>query len=664
MGIYYLWDEQLRIDKNRRGENYWFAYITEILCKLGVGGKAVIAEELAAGAGRGEAGAGAGHGEVAAGAWRGEAGESAGAVRFGAGDVVFTGAGGLPCGVQPALREGLARGMTLIGFGTAGADDLFGIKTAGGLAQPDGEFSLAGYFKMREGMRRAYLPALDASQGREREPEQGLPVFSPVCACEPAGAEVVADFALEGGGRALPALLRQGNAFYFAFDLAQTLLASAQGKPVYKSEMGLSWTRIADARITPPDYDTTVAYGDYYAYIIQSILYTLGQPMLHRLPPRADGGVPDLMVYYGGDEDATPRVSDRASEIMHGRGLPYHINLMPAGAGADADAGGGVNGGGNGSGGSGGGGLWFATTLEEYDRIKSRGHELALHYDLTKCEFTRENFAEQYRAYLRQYGETSVSTVGHCLAHRGWVERGRYLESLGVLGDNVRCAEIAIEDINAFNLYGFAFGTSYPAFLYDDGAHGNRRLCFVDIPTTFYEPRVGGKYGDGPEKIRKCLDGAAYFGRMVEFFMHPHYISDAYGYDFRMSHAALDEAARYIEEKGWNVIHGTPDMVCKFWHGRDKSAVTNCVANGGSICCRVDCQAEGGVIVKFPITGESGAENSNANAGVATATETAPAPQASVDGQPAQAVVKEVDGLRWLMVPVTGIGGHILKIII
>ena len=579
MGIYYLWNEQIRIDKNRSGENYWFSYITEILSRLGAGGEAILAEE-------------------------------AEAASFGPDDVLFTGADALPPQLLPVLRAGLAKGMTLIGFKTEDAGELFGVNISKqAIDQPDGGFGFNGYFKIRESAG-AILPVLETAPD--------MPVFSPVCIAEAAGAEIIAD--ISAGGQTLPALFKYSNAYYFAFDLTQTMWVSAQGKPVYNSERGLDFTRISDARITPLDYDTTVAYGDYYLYILQSIWFGLKQPMIHRLPPDENGGVPDLMLYYAGDEDATPHISLRASEIMHGRGLPYHINLMPAG-----------------------GDLRFVTTLDEYGAIKARGHELALHYNMVGCDFCEENFKAQYHAYLQNYGEVTVSTVGHCLAHRGWAERGRYLERLGIIGDSCRCGEYA-ENINEFNLYGFAFGTSYPIFLYDDQSHDNRKLNFADLPIAYYEPRIGGGYAGGKEKIHKCIDDAAYFGRMINLFTHPHYVSDNFGYDNTITLAALDEVLNYIKEKSLNVIHSAPDKVCRFWHGRDKSKIKNYMRQKGGVICRVECNCEDGLIIRFP----AGKAEKSA--------------LVSVDGNPVRAIYKNSDGLRWLMVPVAGLGGHIINI--
>jgi len=580
MAIYYLWDEQARIDKNRGGENYWFTYITEILSHLGVKGAALMPEEM-------------------------------GKTVFGPGDVLFLGSDDVSAH-ETALYNGAKNGLTVIGFAAAGADALFGVNCKNVIGQPDDVFTVNGYFTFRDNCKNDYL----AVPG----PAPSLPVFAPVIDAEASSADILADISL--GGKSYPAFVKHNNAYYFAFDLAQTLWASAQGRPVYDgTERFPRCSRIADARITPMDYDTSVAYGDYYLYIIQTILYGLDIPMIHRLPP-ADGGVPDFILFHAGDEDAALKLTARASEIMYGRGWPYQINLMPDGENMD-----------------------FATTREECEAIWSRGHRVSMHYNMVSaypwCEWTPENFKKQYKAYLRHVGDTCLSSVGHCLTHIGWAERCRYQEALGILGDNARCGEYDPEDLNAFNLYGFAFGTSFPYYLYDDSFHGNRRIDMTDIPIAFYEPRIGGKYSTNTDKIKKCVDEAAYFGRMVELFTHPHYVADNGAYDNRITLAAFDVFDAYIAENNFKVKHYIPDNICLFWRGREKSAVTNASRQNGVSVYRVECLADDGLVVKFPAK---------------------KAKKIEVDGADAEPVYKTVDGLEWLMVPVFGKNGHIIKI--
>jgi len=399
---------------------------------------------------------------------------------------------------------------------------------------------------------------------------------------------------------------------------------SAQGRPVYDgTERFPKCSRVTDARVTPMDYDTGIAYGDYYLYIIQSILAELGTPMIHRLPPTEDGGVPDMMLFYAGDEDATPGVSLRASEIMHERGLPYQINLMPAGED-----------------------MTFTTTPEECAIIRSRGHRLSFHYNMVSdypwCEFTEENFKKQYEAYLRYVGDTCVSSIGHCGVHVGWADRNRFQEPLGIMGDSSRFGEYVPGDINPFNTYGFVFGVSYPFFLYDDHTNGNRRINLTDIHIAYIEPRIGGKYTDGKEIIERCLNDAAYFGRIVNLFTHPHYLAETIGYETRLTFDALDEVEKIINEKKYSVIHSIPDKVCLFWHGRDKSVITSCKKCENTIISHVECAAEGGIIVRFPI------ENCTS---------------VKIDGKLIVPIIKKTDGRYWLMVPLIKRGGHIIEII-
>ena len=580
MGIYYLWDEQRRINTNRSGGNYWFAYITEILSRLGAKGRPVLPEQ-------------------------------AGDITLGKRDVVFIGAGDVPAKALPALRTWQNNGATIIGFGTTGVDDVFGIQTTGCTDQPD-DFTINGYFAVRGNKKQQFLPSPEA--------DPRLCVFTPVVVTEPKSADVCAD--IELNGVSYPAFYQNKNAYYFTFDVTQTLWAAAQGKPVYEgTAMFPRCSRNTDARITPDGYDTHIAYGDYYTYIIQSILYRMNVPMLHRLPPDADGSVPDLLLYHAGDEDATPKVSNRASEIMRERGYAYQINMMPAGED-----------------------MHFTTTQEEYAVIRARGHRVSMHYNMVEnqpwCDWSAENFRKQYEAYLCYAGDPCVSSVGHCLVHVGWAERSRYQEALGILGDGSRFGEKDPEDLNAFNLYGFAFGTGYPYFIYDDHEHNNRRLNIADLPIAYYEPRIGGKYVDGAEKIRRCMEDAAYFGRMLTVFTHPHYVADNYTYDNSITLAAFDEFDRYAAEHGLNVVHSEPDSVCLFWHGRERSDVSY-HDDGDVITCRVDCAADAGLIVKIPVND---------------------AASVSVDGNHIEPVFKMVDGLKWLMVPVTGKGGRLIEV--
>jgi len=557
MSIYYLHDPLLQAKKNKLGEFHWAAYIPEMLSRIGVPYQAWIPGQTA---------------------------------DFKYGDVMFIGSDTLSCHLPDEL--------TIIGFATQGADNLFGIKIESTIPQPDGEFSLNGYFKMEPSAQEKYMNVPDGT------PE--LPIFSPVRILYETEAEVL------GMG-----LLKYNNNFYFTFDLPQTLWVSGQGKPITENAPGYPVGRLPLARVTPLDYNTEIAYGDYYLYILQNILADLGYAMLHCLPLKKDGTIPDFALYYAGDEDAcSPELSADAYAFMVSRGLPYHINLMPFGNN-----------------------MSFQLSPEQFDDLRERGCELALHYCMTGGEggfykFNEENFQRQYRAYLQKFGVQSISTVGHCLTHNGYAERMRFLAGMGIRGDFERCGEYDPVDINAFNKYGFAFGTAFPSFPYDDAQHGNKKIDFVEAPIAYYEPRIGEKYPDGAELIHFCLDSAKYFGRMVNLFTHPHYLSALSGYNVAMTHAAMDESLRYISEKGYNVIHSAPDRICEFWHGRGKSSV---VTDGNRYY--VD-SATDGLIIRIPT------ETNNL----------------LVDGNVVEPIYKEIDGRKWLMVAISGEGGHVIEV--
>ncbi|MDD4774123.1 MAG: hypothetical protein PHZ09_11085 [Eubacteriales bacterium] len=547
MAVYYLFDDTKRKDANEECRNYWYCYITELLDRLGVTAQQLPDADR----------------------------------RFRKGDVLFTGPGAL----ADADREHIARskGLILIGLATQNADDLFGIRTGEIIPQPDGEFSINGFFRMRDG---AYLPV-----DRNDYP---LPVVSPVTVVKTNGARTLAYIDFD------PGLTVFNGAYYFAFDLTQTLWTCSAGKPVYDGQNGFDIGRVCDTRIVPLDYDTEIAFCDRYLYIIQTIFARVGYPMIHRLPPMKDGAIPDLLLFFGGDDDATNGVMNlQASGIMHERGLPYHMNLMPD-----------INGN-------------FVTTPEEFEIIRSRGHELALHYDFVcranRDRFIAAGFAEQLKLFADAFGVMPVSNVGHCLTQHGWAERCRYQADLGIMGDNSKLGEINPDDINAFGLYGFAFGTAFPFFAYDDWAHDNKRLNFTELVINYYEPRLPEDDPEALEKLRRCLDDAARHGRTINYFLHPHYITGLYGTNQQVM-ASLDETRSYCDSRNYKVLTCGPDSLCLWWHARSVSSVIGTPA-GFTVYAAAD------IIIRIPGQGK----------------------RVTVNGVETECPVKHIDGLDWTM---------------
>jgi|GEM_PF-1900093 hypothetical protein len=587
MAVYYLYDDALRQKLNKAGENFWYLYITEIFNRLGVSARPLDGRELL----------------------RSELDQN---------DTIFTGAFGVSDIEAEALEAAMKHGCTLVAFATHGCDSLFGIRRDGEYRQPDGDFGLSGYFKLGSDYISELLPIPDGGIP--------LPVFSGITRTSLNGAAEAGAVTLPDGG-CTAGLIKyktgKSTAYYFAFDLPKTLWTSSAGKPVNGGSVNFPVGRIPDSRITPLSYDTTVAFGDYYIYILQSILVKNSEPMIHRLPPY-NGIIPDYLVYIGGDDDAASGEMDlEASQIMHAKNLPYHMNLMQDDNGE------------------------FVISREQYNLIKSRGHELALHYNFIGGGFTQSGFKEQFDKYVEVFGEKPICEVGHCLTQEGWAERCRYQEALGVLGDNGKSGEIDPNDINAFNMHGYAFGTAYPFFARDDHAHGNRQMKFLELPVSYYEPRLTDGDAAGAEKLHSCADRSAYFGRTLNLFLHPHYVTGRYNNTPpgmpNPALRAVDEILDYSANKSYNVILYGPDKLCLWWHERAESYVKLVDSNIDRRLYKAECRCADGIAIKIPL---------NINDEI---------PCVSVDGVKTDCIIKIVDGRRWMMI-ILNTGKHEIEL--
>ena len=583
MTVYYLFDEAARARRNASGEQVWYCYITDILDKLGVRGRRLLPEELAQATLTGT-------------------------------DILFLGPDEPDAAGKAAIAAGLRRGCTAVAFATSGVEEMFGIRTLNAIAQPDGCFSLNGYFTVAEEWRETYLPVPDGGAA--------LPVFAAVRELQAERAQELAR--LETGGRTVCGLTRaaDADAYYFAFDLTHSIWASQQGAPGTEGEQ--PWARrIADMRILPREYNTRIAYNDYYVYILQSVLARKGLPTLHRLPPMKDGSAPDFLLFYQGDEDAAPG-TERASEIMYRRGLPYQINIMP-----DPESG------------------RYVMTKAEYDAVKARGHGIGVHQFLLSgwADFTQEGFRYHSDLFAETFGERPFSGLPHAGVVSGWAEIARYQAAAGLKAQNMWSAEVTPpDDINAFNLYGHSFGTAFPFFFHDDAAHQNRRIGLIALPTAYYEPRIGKGYEDGRQKIHDYLDDSAFFGRTSVLFFHPHYLAPEFGYDVQLSYAALDEVERYCREKRYTSCRYTADELTTWWHERAASGISRIETDADRTAFTVTVAGYTGMIAKLPLAGREHP------AGV------------TVDGHETYSCVKTIDGLRWLLIPVTESGDHAVEV--
>ena len=501
MRVFYYDNSVRKQQLNEAGLDYTPAYIPEMLSLLGINAEPVDTQGLLGGG-------------------------------IGAQDVLLTG--------NEALPEGFRSCCTHIAFQTAGDLSPFGVEQDGVIPKMGNKYDIDGYCLCEVG-------------GRDFP----LPVLSSFAVLRPLTAETLAFAQL--GEKRMPAILACQNRYYFAFDLPATVWYAGDGRPVRGGKNGFPLGRVPDTRPVPLSYDTRIAYTDVYMVFLQQILCRHGVPMVHRLPPMEDGSAPDFLLCFAGDDDAGSwEMNRRAAAVMAERGLPYHLNVMPAGRDG-----------------------CFVIDREQQENLRRCGCEVALHPDFTVVsQFGEEGYRIQAEMFERAFGRRTVTTVNHCLVQQGsCAERLRYQEKLGILADNNKMGEVDESDINAFNLWGFAFGTAFPRYTLDDAAHDNARIGVAEIPHTYYEPRLYSRSPEELDKLHTYIDQCAFWARTGELFFHPHYLSDIL-VPAAPALAALDECLSYIREKAYKVYMTAPDALAVWWRGRAASRITEVTPDG------------------------------------------------------------------------------------
>lgn len=401
-----------------------------------------------------------------------------------------------------------------------------------------------------------------------------VPLFAPVLA---ATEGEVLYTATTADGTVVPAVIKQAESVYdFRFDVAATIWYSGDGFLPDHPFHGFPVRRTSNARPLPDDRHADEPFNDLLLLCIEKLLRKAGVAMLGKLPPMADGSVPDFTFNVSGDDDNGPGFIDLSgAKTLHSFGIPYHINMMPFRDGS------------------------FSLTREEIKELNALGCEIALHTDYhthpDAYPYTAEGQAKSCAVYEKWFGVPSVTNVNHCLVQDGTAaERLRWLSDCGVIADNGKAGDEDPEDINAFNACGFGYGTTFPRFTLDDAAHGNKWLLCAEIPITYYEPRLGGDRYTDPNKITRYIDEAVENGRMAQFFFHPHYMSehpDNFDYakpNVPLAKAALALAKQHWEEKGYRPLFTTTDNLAKFWHARANATVAT-TDDGYTVNCEQPC---------------------------------------------------------------------------
>lgn len=547
-----MWDEARRREANRSGRNYWHAYIWDILDRLGVTAVPIAPSALAK------------PGRLA---------------RFGS--IILGGLGtNQPSpGAAKALDGWVRRGGTLVGLAPEGFDELFGIRPGPPVAQPDGEFAIAGYFELKRGQlsQRIHSPLC---------PEQRLIIISPIRPAKEEKAVELARFfwrhrsAPDEGARARDTglavatarRLGRGWAFYIGFDLAHTIWAIQQGRPIDADYDGDGYFRFGDAMVIGRN-SLRVAYADELLLLLQNMLARGPVPMIHELPA-SKGAVPDALFYFGGDDECQAGVQLSASDFMKSRGLPYHINLMPL----------------RGS---------FAIGRKEFRRIRANGHELSLHYNFMDGfahpgPFAKKDVLKQSALFRKAFGCRPICSVNHWCRWTGWAEPAAWMLAAGGKADNSRI-NWPSPPLNPVNTLGFAFGTAFPYFFRDDWRRQNASIPFLQEPIVAYEIGYKGEEVDF-DILHEAIGLAARYHMTMNIFCHPVYIQGN-----QACQRAIDELLRYLPAKKLKGVFMGNDELWRWWWQRSKARIRAAHMTEDRVSFRARCRYRAGFIVKVPL---------------------------------------------------------------
>jgi hypothetical protein len=152
-------------------------------------------------------------------------------------------------------------------------------------------------------------------------------------------------------------------------------------------------------------------------------------------------------------------------------------------------------------------------------------------------------------------------------------------------------------EANPVNVFGLAFGTTYPHFVYDDHLHGNRRLPYTYIPIAFYEARV--RIDEHHEKdikrlwdiLQKAVDNAW----TMNMFFHPVYIART-----PECTEAIDQLLKFIEQTGYRSVHMGNDKLCLWWFDRSKSEVITEKQTEKELVLKVSATNKEGLVIRIP----------------------------------------------------------------
>lgn len=535
----YVYDAGLRLEANRRGENYWYEYIREINEQLGLRAKEIPSNSL----------------------------EDNTLCEIG---ILFI--GDLDASMmKSSLNAWVRSGGVLIGFGTKGLDEIFGNICHSVIEQPESDYTISGYFSLES-------DELTTGVHSYLHPEQKLIIFSDIRVITPReSAEIACLYERDGTDKGCAAVTKRaygkGHAYYFAFNVPQTIWVLHQGIPITHDRDGDGYYRTGDL-IAIGSNEREVLYADEILFLIQNMIAQKPQPLIYAIPPK-DGQIPDAMFYWGGDDEAAQGTQVWASNWMKEKGLPYHINIMRNKEGR------------------------FAVTKEEAEAIAANGHECSLHYNFIDnfgtFAFTEADVKDQADDFYRVFGFHPVCTVNHWCRWTGWAETAKWMLAAGGKADN-SFIHHPLPPMNPANRLGFVFGTCFPFYFYDDYKNENRKINFLEEPITAYEVGYSASDMNDFDIVHKVIDIAAKYHLVMDMFYHPVNV-----YNHPACRSAIEESLRYIAEKDIIAVHKGNDGLREWWDKRSRSQVMDLMIDEEALSFITHCEYQDGMIVKVPI---------------------------------------------------------------
>jgi hypothetical protein len=216
--------------------------------------------------------------------------------------------------------------------------------------------------------------------------------------------------------------------------------------------------------------------------------------------------------------------------------------------------------------------------------------------------------------YLKAFGEPPICTVLHWCLWTGGPEPARWMLAAGGKADNCRTHHPS-PPLNPAGILGFAFGTSYPYYVYEDAAHGNERLPFLIEPISAYE--MGYRAGQGTDfgGLREAIETAWHYHLCMDMFFHPVCI-----YQYPECREAIDEFVRFTSAGSPSVMMGN-DELWRWWEARRQATIEEVAHSEGRLTMTVRCGYSQGMIVMAP-TGAEDVEDVRVNGAPASGYET------------------------------------------